>query len=150
MDKETTQREFRFGEGKISGVLSAVLGLLALGAVLCFLFPSILTTPEVRVNLPLNLIRGLIQLCLVLAFILGVLSVVLSKKIKLGTVGIGSSVLATLLGGSQVKSGALVEDSMLLGLHSGQDRGRGRPGPAGRGIGLVEGEPAGRQQFQMG
>ena len=116
MEEGPAQREFRFGEGKISGVLSAVLGLLALGAVLCFLFPSILTTPEVRVTLPLNLIRGLIQLCLVLAFILGVLSVVLSKKIKLGTVGIASSVLATLLGGSQVKSGALVEDSYYIGL----------------------------------
>ena len=37
-----------FGSGWISGVLSAALGLIGLGAVLCFLFPELLTTPEAR------------------------------------------------------------------------------------------------------
>jgi len=35
-----------FGSGWASGVVSAALGLIGLGAVLCFRFPELLTTPE--------------------------------------------------------------------------------------------------------
>ncbi|MEI8610225.1 hypothetical protein P4S70_15105 [Enterovibrio sp. Hal110] len=41
-------RAFRFGEGKISGYLSVFLGALSLLAVLAYLFPSYLTTTELR------------------------------------------------------------------------------------------------------
>ena len=36
------------GQGKISAFLSMSLGLLGIFAALCFLFPSVLTTPELR------------------------------------------------------------------------------------------------------
>ena len=101
MEKDVAEPEFRFGEGKISGVLSVVLAALALGAVLCLLFPSALTTPEVREVLPMNLVRWIIQFTLASAFVLGVLSVVLSKRKTFGIVGVMLSVIGTLLGGSK-------------------------------------------------
>lgn len=39
---------FKLGQGRISGYLSAALGLLSLLAVLCFLFPQWLTFAEFR------------------------------------------------------------------------------------------------------
>ena len=39
---------FRFGEGKISGWISVVLGALSVLGVLCFRFPDYLTTPQLR------------------------------------------------------------------------------------------------------
>jgi hypothetical protein len=39
---------FRWGEGQISGFLSAALGLLGVLAVLCFRFPTLLTFPDLH------------------------------------------------------------------------------------------------------
>ena len=41
-------KSFRIGDGRISGYLSCALGILSFLAVLCFLFPSYLTTAELR------------------------------------------------------------------------------------------------------
>ena len=40
--------EFKLGEGKISGVISAFLGILSLLAVFCFWFPELLTNQEIN------------------------------------------------------------------------------------------------------
>ena len=52
--------EFRFGEGRISGVLSVALGGLSLLAVLCFRFPDLLTTPDLRAEYPVPLLRAVL------------------------------------------------------------------------------------------
>ena len=48
LDKE---REFRFGEGKISAYASVMLGFSSILAVLAFRFPDLMTTQELRVRL---------------------------------------------------------------------------------------------------
>ena len=58
----------KIGEGKISGYLSIYLGVISLGAVLCFHFPEYFTTPEFRVHYPLETLRYALLGCLVLAF----------------------------------------------------------------------------------
>ena len=95
--------EFRFGEGKISGVLSVFLGLLGLAGVVAMLFPGMFTTPEMRPIYPMDWIRLLIDLVLVSAFVLGMISVVLSRRKSRGIVGMGLVALAMVLGGSQVQ-----------------------------------------------
>ena len=57
---DSTSTEFRFGEGKISGVLSATLGALGFGAVLCLLYPQWLTSADMRAVYPMALVRALI------------------------------------------------------------------------------------------
>ena len=47
-----------FGSGWMSGVASAALGLLGLGAVACFHYPSLLTVPELRSRLSAALRSG--------------------------------------------------------------------------------------------
>ena len=95
--------EFRFGEGKISGVLAVFLGLLGLGSVVAMLFPGAFTTPEMRPVYPIVWIRLLIDFVLVSAFLLGMISVVLSRRKSRGIVAMGLVALAMVLGGSQVQ-----------------------------------------------
>jgi Fatty acid hydroxylase superfamily len=98
----------RFGSGWISGVLSVTCGALGYGGVLCLLFPSFLTTPSARALYPLDLVRFLIYVMLVLGFALGALSVVLRRRRVLGFTGIALATAGTLLGGSTAEVGTLV------------------------------------------
>jgi sterol desaturase/sphingolipid hydroxylase (fatty acid hydroxylase superfamily) len=111
-------REFRLGEGAISGVLSAALGWMGAGAVLCLHFPELLTTPEARAVYPMDLIRAVIQSVLLSAFGLGVLSLLLSARGRRrhGMIGLVTSTLATLAGGAQVTVDGPVGASSYVGL----------------------------------
>lgn len=114
---QTAEPEFRFGEGKISGVLSATLGALGLGAVLCLLYPDWLTTPDLRSVYPMGLVRGLIQVVLVAAFAFGLLNTVLNRRPRsLGMAGIALSIAATLLGGAEVPIRTLPGEQPYVGL----------------------------------
>ena len=98
-------------------MLSAACGLIGLGAVLCFHFPEFFTTPEARALYPIPYIRALLHLFLVAAFILGVISLSLRTNKALGTVGVVSTLIAALLGGS----GVVVDDEFTQGPFLGLD-----------------------------
>lgn len=94
-----------FGRGWISGIISCILGVSGLGAVLCLRFPSYLTLPDLNntyVSL-LPYVRGTVHLALIAAFLLGTLSVWLRRNKLMGMIGISSTLLAALLGGSQAE-----------------------------------------------
>ena len=62
-------RPFRFGEGRISGYLSALFGISALLGVLCFIFPEWLTTKELRESLyTFTFAKNLLWFGIVIAF----------------------------------------------------------------------------------
>ena len=105
-----------FGSGWVSGVLSAALGLLGFGAVLCFNFPDLLTTPEARALYPVPWVRGLLHLVLVASFVLGAISLSLRRNKALGTVGVVCTLLAALLGGSRVPVAGELRQGPFLGL----------------------------------
>ena len=113
---ESVASEFRIGEGKLSGVLSAVLGALGFGAVVCMLYPSLLTTPDLRALYPMGLVRALVQFVLAAAFGFGLLSVVLSRRRVLGFAGMALSLGATLLGGAEVEIAAPIAETRYIGL----------------------------------
>lgn len=104
------------GSGWLSGVASAMFGVIGLGAVLCFRFPEVLTTPEARALYPLAWVRAILHLVLVGAFVLGVASVWLRRNKALGTVGITCTLVSALLGGSGVPVDGEVSPSPFLGL----------------------------------
>lgn len=105
-----------FGHGWISGTLSAVLGIVGFGVVLCFHFPQLLTMPELRPYYPVPYIRAALHVILVAAFLLGVISVCLRKNKMLGLTGMSFTLGAALLGGSQVPVGGEGIDGPFLGL----------------------------------
>jgi sterol desaturase/sphingolipid hydroxylase (fatty acid hydroxylase superfamily) len=97
-----TSEPTMFGSGFASGIVSAVLGLAALGAVLCFRFPNVLTYADLRAYYAVPTLRAILHLALVASFLLGSVSACLRRNKMLAFVGIGSTLAAALLGGSQV------------------------------------------------
>mgnify|MGYP006430157603 CR=1 FL=1 len=96
-------KKLNIGEGKISGALSIFFSLISLGAVACFLFPEYLTTQDFRINYPLEVFRWLVFACLVFSFVFALLSFLLSKSIKMASLGMFISALAILLGGAGIE-----------------------------------------------
>jgi lathosterol oxidase len=96
-------RRLRIGEGKISGYLSIFLAVVSLGAVVCFLFPQYLTTPEFRAAYPLDVLRWALLAGLVLSFAFALTSFMLSGETRLGLTAVVISAVAILLGGSTVE-----------------------------------------------
>ena len=88
-----------FGKGRISGFLSIFFGVASFVAVLCFLFPSYLTTPDLRRAYPIEIIRTLLLILLIASFILGLVSFLLNKQKRLAIIGLLFSGAAILLGG---------------------------------------------------
>lgn len=105
-----------WGSGWLSGLLGAILGLAGLGAVLCFRFPDWLTVPEARTLYPLPMVRAILHLALVGGFLLGVISLTLRRNKALGSVAVTATLVAALLGGSQVPAGEPSGGGPFLGL----------------------------------
>ena len=85
------RQRLRIGEGKISGYLSIFLAVISLGAVICFHFPEYFTTPEFRAVYPVDVLRWVLLVCLVLAFGFALTSFLLSGKTKLGSQAFSSA-----------------------------------------------------------
>jgi lathosterol oxidase len=115
-DGNAAQPEFRFGEGRISGVLSVALGALSLLAVLCFRHPELLTTPELRAVYPMPVVRGVLIAALLASLLLGLVSTLLQGRFGLGLAGIGLAGLALALGGAWVEVEGPVESPRYVGL----------------------------------
>ena len=103
-------RPFIFGEGRISGYLSALFGIAALLGVLGFIFPEWLTTKEFRESLySFSFAKNLLWLGIVIAFTMGVVSYILNPQKKLAATGIVTAFLAVLLGAFNVQERAVQE-----------------------------------------
>lgn len=111
-----TSEPTRFGHGWISGSCGVACGVLGLGAVLCFHFPSLLTMPELRAWYPVPYIRALLHVVLVASFLLGTISICLRHNKALGLTAIGLTLISALLGGSQVPIDDELKDGPFLGL----------------------------------
>ena len=111
-----TTQPTHFGQGWVSGVASVLLGVLGLGAVFCFHFPSVLTMPQLRQLYPVPWIRALLHLVLIASFLLGAISVCLRYNKALGLTGITLTLMAWMLGGSSVAVNGELRDGPFLGL----------------------------------
>jgi lathosterol oxidase len=108
--------EFRFGSGKISGVVSVVLGGLCVLAVLCFRYPALLTTPDLRAVLPLDLVRAVLFSANFLALGFGALCYALGGRRRMAFGGIALSALAIALGGAWVEVPESVTSTRYIGV----------------------------------
>ena len=107
---------FKFCEVRVSGYISATLGLLSLLAVFCFLFPEWLTTAELRKVYDEQFARTTLLLGLVVSFSLGTLNILLNKRKRLGITGLVASGLAVFLGGTNVQVSEIGQTPYSLGL----------------------------------
>ncbi|WP_376088268.1 sterol desaturase family protein [Roseomonas sp. CCTCC AB2023176] len=105
MKHDSRRRPLVVGEGRISGYLSITLGVLSTLAVLCFLFPDALTTPELRAGYDLGWMRVFLGVGMVFSAGFGVLTFVLGRQRHLGALGLLLTGLAFWLGGTGVQVG---------------------------------------------
>ena len=110
-------RAFKFGEGRISGYLSAFFGISALLGVLCFVFPEWLTTQELRASLySFEFAKHLLWVGIVIAFTMGTVSYILSPQKRLAATGIGTALAAVLLGAFNVQERSVAPVPVSFGL----------------------------------
>ena len=113
---ETTE-PMSFGSGFISGILSSILGIFGLGIVLSLRFPNYFTTEELTdFYSSISILRAVIHVILISSFILGCVSTILRANKALGLTGIVCTLIAALLGGSQVEIGGEIGERSAFGL----------------------------------
>lgn len=110
------EKEFRLGEGKISGYVSVFLGVLSLLAVFAYLYPSYLTTTELRQAYDAVFLQKVLKYGMYFSLFFGVLSVLLKKHRLMGGAGIALTVVAFLIGGYTVPVGPVEARELSFGV----------------------------------
>ncbi|HKP62575.1 MAG TPA: sterol desaturase family protein [Polyangiales bacterium] len=113
---DMSNRYFAIGQGRISGYLSTVLGLMSLLAVLCWRYPEELTTRELRMVYDPEQLRVVLMICMWASLAFGCLTFVLNKRKRLGAVGVVSTLAAFMLGGYNLPAGAVDPHAVSIGL----------------------------------
>ncbi|HID82419.1 MAG TPA: sterol desaturase family protein [Chromatiales bacterium] len=116
--EEDTHNQLRFGEGKISGISSLTLGILSFLAVLAYLYPSYLTTTELRQVYDAKQLQLVLKYGMYFSLLFGFLTFLLNKgKYKFfGMIGISFTLLAFLLGGYSIPVGSVEPRELSLGV----------------------------------
>jgi sterol desaturase/sphingolipid hydroxylase (fatty acid hydroxylase superfamily) len=95
---------------------SALLGVLALVAVLCFHFPDLLTSRDIRALYSERFARTLLLAGLIVAFVLGTWAILRDRHRRIALVGLAAATLAVFLGGSDVRFETIEQTPYSLGL----------------------------------
>src|SRR5262245_59816059 len=115
-DLQSEAADRRFGSGWISGVLALACALAGLITVLCIRYPNLLTTPMLREQLDVGLVRAGLHGVLILGFLLAVLNLALRRQKIMGFVAVTGILVATLLGGSRAEISDAFDTGAYLGL----------------------------------
>jgi lathosterol oxidase len=109
-------RQFRLGDGKISGYCSVALGTLSLLAVLAYLYPAYLTTIELRQTYDAAYLQQFLKYGMYFSLFFGILSFVLNGYKRLGAAGIVLTLVAFALGGYSIPVGPVEPRRLSLGV----------------------------------
>lgn len=104
------------GKGRISGYISCTLGVLSLLSVLCFMFPDLLTTKELRQVYSESFARQALSVGMALSVSFGVFSILRGARRLKAIAGMASSGLALLLGGANIQFSPIEQTPYSLGL----------------------------------
>ena len=115
-DLRDPAREFRLGEGRISAYASVSLGALSLLGVLAYLFPSWLTTTELRAAYDAEALQVLLKYGMWFSLFFGGLTFVLGRYRRGGATGIALTLVAFGLGGYTVPVGPVEPAPLSLGV----------------------------------
>ena len=108
--------ELRFGQGLIATVIAFSLGVLCLLGVIAFHFPEYLTTPELRHQYSVDVLRQAMFAALLVAGGLSLANLVLGVRRKTNLVAFAFVLVAVALGGSRVPVGNFPDHTPYIGL----------------------------------
>jgi sterol desaturase/sphingolipid hydroxylase (fatty acid hydroxylase superfamily) len=106
----------KFGQGMIATILALSLGFLCLLAVLAFHFPEYLTTPELRHNYSVDVLRWVLFGGLLVAGGLSLANLIIGNRRNLNVVAFLFVIVAVALGGSSVPVGNFADNTPYIGL----------------------------------
>ena len=106
----------RPGKGLASGVVALVLALLCLLGVLAFHFPQYLTTPQLRANYDVNVLRLVLFWSLVLAGAISLYNLLRGRSRWLAASAFALIAASLLLGGHTVRVGEFSDERFYIGL----------------------------------
>jgi sterol desaturase/sphingolipid hydroxylase (fatty acid hydroxylase superfamily) len=106
----------RFGQGTIATIIAFSLGALCLLGVLAFHFPEYLTTPELRHQYSVDVLRQLLLVALLVAGGLALANLVLGIRRNVNLVAFAFVLAAVALGGSRVPVGDFPDHTPYIGL----------------------------------
>lgn len=109
-------REFRVGEGRISGAISLFCGIASLLGVLCFRYPGWLSVPSFRENYNIDLLRNILFLAIVVSIVMAGLSFALNRRGLLWILGVTASGVAVGLGGAEASASTNSAAALPIGL----------------------------------
>lgn len=104
------------GIGKVSGVLAYSLAILCLLGVIAFHFPEYLSTPELRKNYSVDVLRGVMLAAMILAGGIALANVVLGRYRWLNLFTVAIILLTAALGGPFVPVGSFPVGTAYIGL----------------------------------
>jgi len=108
--------ELRFGKGLISTIIALTLAALCLLGVLAFHFPEYLTTPELRRQYSVEVLRQAMLVALLIAGGLSLANIILGARRKLNLLAFVLVIAAVALGGSRVPVGDFPDNTPYIGL----------------------------------
>lgn len=108
--------ELKVGYGMISGVLAFTLGFLCFLGVIAFHFPQYLTTPELRHQYSVDVLRQVMFYSLMIAGSIALSNIVLKKKRNLNIAAMCFVLVTVAMGGSEVPVGDFPDNTPYIGL----------------------------------
>ena len=112
----TSSGPLRWGEGMVATVIAFALAVLCLLGVLAFHFPEYLTTPELRHQYSVDVLRQLLLLALLVAGGLSLACIVVGVRRGANFVAFALVLLAVAFGGSRVPVGDFPDHTPYIGL----------------------------------
>lgn len=104
------------GVGKVSGVIAYSLAILCLLGVIAFHFPEYLSTPELRKNYSVDVLRGLMLAAMIVSGGIALANVVLGRYRWLNLFTVAIILLAAAFGGPFVPVGSFPVGTVYIGL----------------------------------
>jgi len=108
--------ELKFGQGLIATILALALGVLCLLGVLAFHYPEYLTTPELRHQYSVDVLRHAMFAALIVAGGLSLANLVLGVRRNLNLFAFALVIAAVAFGGSRVPVGDFPDHTPYIGL----------------------------------
>ena len=115
-DKIFRSKELRVGDGLISGYIACMLAILSCLGTVAFHYPEYLTTPELRVNYDVSLLREVLFYSLVISGALGLLNFVRNINKRLGAIAWVFIIVAIMMGGHNVEVADFPDNTSYIGL----------------------------------